>query len=184
MNPLHFDQQVGSMLDGNQPNIAAMVQRYYQELKQIARKSRKSERDNTLNTTVLVHELYLQMSARGELKFDQPIQFYAYAAQAMRHMLIDRARAKSRAKSGGDQIQIGLDSLLLEDASSIESRAIELNDALNKLEKIDADSAHVVELHFFGGQTFDQIAELLGKSRRTIFRDWEFARAYLLKNLK
>jgi RNA polymerase sigma factor (TIGR02999 family) len=182
-NSADRQHQVSALAEGGH-DVAQMVELYYQELKQIARKRRKLERNNTLNTTVLVHELYLQMTARDTLQFDRPIQFYAYAAQAMRHILIDRARAKSRLKAGGDQLQIGLDALSTADVPSVENRAIELDEVLKKLEKIDAKAAHVVELHFFAGQTFDQIAELLDTSRRTVFRDWEFARAYLLKHLK
>ena len=164
--------------------VADLAALYYEELKLIARKRRKLEASNTLSTTVLVHDLFLQMSARGELKFDRPVQFYAYAAQAMRHMLIDRARSKLRAKAGGQLIQIGIEDAEVSNLLSIESRAIELDDAVTQLRSIDAKAAQVVELHFFAGQAFEQIAVLLECSRRTISRDWEFARAFLLKNLK
>ncbi|HET9484222.1 MAG TPA: ECF-type sigma factor, partial [Xanthomonadales bacterium] len=85
-----------------------LVALFYEELKQIARKQRRGDPDTT-NTTVLVHELYLQIANRSELRFEKPVQFYAYAAQAMRHMLVDRARARARLKAGGDQERVTLD---------------------------------------------------------------------------
>jgi len=160
-----------------------LVARFYEDLKQIARRQRRGESDTT-NTTVLVHELYLQIAGRGELRFDKPVQFYAYAAQAMRHLLVDRARERGRLKAGGDQERVTLDESIADGVQLLSMQAIELDAALTRLEQVDARAARLVELHFFGGQSFDRIAELLETSRRTVFRDWEFARAFLLKELR
>lgn len=159
------------------------VASFYEELKKIARKQRRGESD-TANTTVLVHELYLQIANRHELKFEQPVQFYRYAAQAMRHLLVDRARAKGRIKAGGDLQPVTLDESIPDDVHLLSRQALELDAALTRLAEVDARAAEVVELHFFAGQSFDRIAELLATSRRTLFRDWEFARAFLLRDLR
>jgi RNA polymerase sigma factor (TIGR02999 family) len=156
---------------------------FYEDLKQIARKQRRGAPDTT-NTTQLVHELYLQIAGRNELRFDKPVQFYAYAAQAMRHLLVDRARARGRLKAGGEFERVELDESIADSVSLLSAQALELDSALTRLEQVDARAAKLVELHFFGGQSFDRIAELLETSRRTVFRDWEFARAFLLKELR
>jgi RNA polymerase sigma factor (TIGR02999 family) len=159
-----------------------LVALFYEELKQIARKQRRGDPDTT-NTTVLVHDLYLQIANRGGLHFEKPVQFYAYAAQAMRHMLVDRARARGRIKAGGDQERVPLDDAMADEVQLLSGQAIDLDAALTKLERVDERAARLVELHFFAGQSFDRIAELLETSRRTVFRDWEFARAFLLREL-
>jgi RNA polymerase sigma factor (TIGR02999 family) len=160
-----------------------LVAMFYGELKQIARKQRRGDPDTT-NTTQLVHELYLQIAGRGGLRFEKPVQFYAYAAQAMRHLLVDRARARGRIKAGGDLEQVPLDESIPDEVHLLSAQALELDSALTRLARIDARAAQLVELHFFGGQSFDRIAELLETSRRTVFRDWEFARAFLLRELR
>ena len=164
-------------------SVDELVALFYADLKQIARKQRRGESDTT-NTTQLVHELYLQIAGRGELRFDKPVQFYAYAAQAMRHLLVDHARARGRLKAGGEQERVTLDESIQDNVHLLSAQAIELDSALTRLEQVDARAAKLVELHFFGGQSFDRIAEMLETSRRTVFRDWEFARAFLLRELR
>jgi RNA polymerase sigma factor (TIGR02999 family) len=159
-----------------------LVAMFYEELKRIARKQRRGDPDTT-NTTMLVHELYLQIADRNELRFEKPVQFYAYAAQAMRHMLVDRARARARLKSGGDQDRVTLDDSIPDEVQLKSMHALELDAALTRLAAVDERAARLVELHFFAGQPFERIAELNETSRRTVFRDWEFARAFLLREL-
>ena len=163
-------------------NADELVGLFYEELKRIARKQRRGD-PGTTNTTMLVHELYLQIANRSELKFEQPVQFYAYAAQAMRHLLVDRARTRGRLKAGGGQERVTLDDSIADQVQLKWMHALELDAALTRLAAVDERSARLVGLHFFAGQSFDRIAELLGTSRRTVFRDWEFARAFLLREL-
>lgn len=165
-----------------QSSTDELVAMFYEELKQIARKQRRGESDTT-NTTVLVHELYLQLAGRQELRFEKPVQFYAYAAQAMRHLLVDRARARGRLKAGGEQERVTLDESIADEVQLLSMQALDLDAALTRLTAVDERAAKLVELHFFGGQSFERIAELLETSRRTVFRDWEFARAFLLREL-
>jgi RNA polymerase sigma factor (TIGR02999 family) len=148
----------------------------YDDLRRIARRQRGP--GDTLNTTALVHELYLRMAEGASPSFADRRQFYVYAARAMRHLLVDRARHRLRDKAGGRHAHIDLDAVA--DAVSIDAReALELDDALRRLETEDARAAQVVELHYFGGLPLERIAELFGVVRRTIDRDLSFARAYL-----
>jgi RNA polymerase sigma factor (TIGR02999 family) len=133
----------------------------------------------TLDTTSLVHDLYLRMRAQHGLAFSREEQFFAYAARAMRNLLVDHARQRLSLKLGGDWKRVTLTSsneeFVLESAES----AIALDEALGRLAAIDARAAHVVELRYFAGLTLEQIATTLGVVRRTIDRDWRFACAFL-----
>ena len=134
---------------------------------------------STLDTTALVHELYLRINAQGELSFARPVQFFAYAARAMRHLLSDRARNRLRLRAGGEWVRVTLtggdEQLAIESAE----QALALDEALARLEDTDPRAARVVELRYFGGLTLEQIAETMELTRRTIDRDWRFARAFL-----
>jgi RNA polymerase sigma factor (TIGR02999 family) len=140
-------------------------------------------RSATLDTTALVHELYLRLDSKGELAFAHPAQFFSYAARAMRHFLIDRARAHMSQRAGGDWAQVTLtassESIALESAE----QAIALGSALGRLDAIDSRAAQVVELRYFAGLTSEQAAEALGVAKRTVDRDWTFAMAFLKTDL-
>lgn len=167
------------------PGIDDAFHRLYAELKRLARAQRQ-RRGDTLNTTGLVHDLYLSLAARDDLDLREPARFYAYAAKAMRHLLVDRARARARLKSGGDQVLVELprdDDTVLAGWIDSPERAFELDSAIHALEREDARAAQVVELYLFGGLTLERIAELHGLSTRTVDRDWRFARAYLQRAL-
>ncbi|MBK7145513.1 MAG: sigma-70 family RNA polymerase sigma factor [Xanthomonadales bacterium] len=169
----------------SRPGIDDAFHRLYAELKRLARAQRR-RRGDTLNTTGLVHDLYLSLAARDDLDLREPVRFYAYAAKAMRHLLVDRARARARLKSGGDQILVELphdDETLLAGWLDAPERAFELDSAINALEREDARAADVVELYLFGGLTLERIATMHGLSTRTVDRDWRFARAYLQQAL-
>jgi RNA polymerase sigma factor (TIGR02999 family) len=134
---------------------------------------------STLDTTALVHELYLRVSTNRELRFGKPVQFFAFAARAMRHLLADRARDRLRLRAGGQWMRVtltGTDDRLAIDSAE---QALALDEALKKLEEADARAARVVELRYFAGLTPEQIADVLGVTRRTVDRDWRFARAFL-----
>lgn len=139
-----------------------------------------SKGNNSINTTGLVHELYLRMATGSALTFRDPAQFFDYAAKAMRHIIVDHARARTRVKRGGQDLQLvelNTESTSLADLTA--ERALEIDDALRKLEAQAPRVARIVELHFFAGLTIDQIAEQLNISARTVNREWRFARAFL-----
>jgi RNA polymerase sigma factor (TIGR02999 family) len=133
----------------------------------------------SLDATVLVHELYLRMNAQDGVVFEHPGQFFSYAAQAMRHLLLDLARSHRSLRAGGDWMQVTLtasdESLVLESAE----RMIALDGAIDRLAAVDERAARVIELRYFAGLTAEQAAEALGTSKRTADRDWQFALAFL-----
>lgn len=158
----------------------ALFNEVYQRLKAMASRQLAGQRRSpTLDTTELVHELYLRMGQRQELQFLEPAQFFAYAARAMRHLLINRARDRLRLRAGGQWQRITLDDRNLNLAIETAEQALALDAALDALERTDARAARVVELRYFAGLSLQQVAETLGLARRTIDRDWRFARAFI-----
>lgn len=167
------DMQVGATTD-------ALFVEVYDRLKAMASRRLSGQRRNeTLATTELVHELYLRMGERSGLRFNEPAQFFAYAACAMRHLLINRARDRLRLRAGGQWNRVTLDGNHAQLAIDTAEQALALDAALNALEQVDARAAKVVELRYFAGLGLEQIAETLGLARRTIDRDWRFARAFI-----
>ena len=152
----------------------------YARLKAMAaRQLAKSPSGATLDTTALVHEVYLRMSAIEQLRFGHKAQFFAYAARAMRHLLADRARDRLRLRAGGDWQRVTLTGSDQQFAIESAEQALALDAALGQLGNVDARATQVLELHYFAGLTTEQIAELLGIARSTVDRDWRFARAFL-----
>ncbi len=149
----------------------------YAQLMRLAR--RQLGPGDTLNTTGVVHELYLRLANDNAASIGNERQFLGYAARAMRNLLIDRARSRLSEKSGGGHIPLSLDDAHAVAVSVDAREALALDDALRQLEREDARAAEVLELNYFAGQTTERIAELLGVTRRTVERDLQFARAYL-----
>ena len=158
--------------------LNAMFDEVYQELRRLAHRQRLPRDGATLDTTALVHELYLRMSHQ-QPEFAHVRQFYAYAARAMRHMLVDRARERVRVKHGGDLRRTDLRDTLAGQAMIDPLHALELDQALQRLAQDDARAAEVVALHYFAGLPLERIAELCDLSVRTVYRDWQYARAFL-----
>ena len=156
----------------------------YERLKQLASRQLGRGARGTLDTTALVHELYLRIDGGRELAFEHPAQFFAYAARAMRHLLADRARDRLRQKAGGDWIKVTLTGDALHPLVESAEQALALDEALTRLEQVDERAARVVELRWFAGLPAEQVAELLQLTRRTVDRDWRYARAFLLAALE
>ena len=160
------------------PEAHQLFAQYYPELRALAQSAIAP--NDTLNTTALIHELYLRVASRADLRFEDRRAFYAYAARAMRHLLVDRARTRQRIKRGGTDCPLDLDTHAEDAAMRIQvDSALELDELLRRLASEHSRSAEVLELHYFAGLQGVQIAELIGLTRRTIVRDLEFARAYL-----
>ncbi len=156
----------------------------YDRLKAMASRRLAGQRSHaTLDTTELVHELYLRMGDRAALQFVEPAQFFAYAARAMRHLLINRARDRLRLRAGGQWSRVTLDDRNLKLAIDTAEQALLLDAALDELEQSDARAAKVVELRYFAGLSLEQAAETLGVARRTVDRDWRYARAFIKARL-
>ncbi len=160
-----------------------LVVSVYQELKGLAHHYLSQERPgHTLQTTALVHELYLRLCSSGHVDWQDRAHFLAVAARQLRRILIDYARESLRQKRGGGRIRVTI-SDLADQPNSREEEVIGLNDALTRLEKLAARPAQVVELRFFGGMTEKEIGEVVGVSVSTVKRDWEFARSWLITQL-
>ncbi|MBN8480829.1 MAG: sigma-70 family RNA polymerase sigma factor [Xanthomonadales bacterium] len=157
----------------------ALFAEVYRRLKAMASRQLAGHERGTLDTTAVVHELYLRMGARQGLAFAEQQQFFAYAARAMRHLLVDRARERLSQRAGGGWIATTLDAE--DDGLAIASaeQALQLDAALAELERVDARAARVVELRYFSGLALEQVADMLGLARATVVRDWRFARSFL-----
>jgi RNA polymerase sigma factor (TIGR02999 family) len=152
------------------------------ELRRIARRHMAGERrGHVLQPTALVNEAYLRLASK-DIQWQGRAHFFAVAAQVMRHVLVDDARERARAKRGGGACRISLS-----DAENLatprQTDVVALDDALNALEKIDRRKSKVIELRFFGGLSLQETADVLQVSVGTIRRDWSLARAWLYREL-
>src|SRR5262249_54060726 len=132
--------------------------------------------------TALLHEAYLRLAGQEEKHWENRAHFFAVAAQAMRHILVDYARAQLQDKRGGGARRLSLDEALTLSAER-SAELVALDDALTDLAKLDERQSKVVELRFFGGLTEPEIAEVLQVSQRTVSGDWRLARSWLLLQL-
>lgn len=155
----------------------------YDELRQMARRYMSQQPSgHTFQATELIHETYLKIAAGEEQNWENRNHFFGVAAKAMRHILVDYARSKSRQKRGGWQNRV----TFTEDvavSSSNPKEIIALDDALNRLGILDERKVRVVEMKFFGGLKVGEIAKVLKISNETVMRDWSFAKTWLLREL-
>jgi len=150
----------------------------YRELHAIAdRHMRRERKDHTLQATVLVHEAFLQLAGTDRIDWQNRAHFFALASRAMRRVLIDYARAANAEKRPGAHHQIELDPAMQAAETPVDMLA--LHEALERLESWDARQGQIVEMRFFAGLSFEEIAEVLGISERTAKRDWTMAKAWL-----
>ena len=161
----------------------ALFTSLYKDLRRLARREvRRNGAHDVLGTGTLVHEAWLDISKRPALDFDEPGRFLAYAARTMRGLVIDRVRSRYAQKRGGDVIITSLDTLNADQVMQPESLE-EIGEALEELEAVDPDLAHVVDLKFFCGFTLAEVARMQGVSERTVQRQWEKARLLLQRAL-
>jgi len=186
--PISSRTQVTDLLvdwsEGDQEALNKLMPLVYDELRRLARRHLRHERpSHTLQTTALVHEAYLKLVDQKNNNFQNRVQFFAVAAQVMRHILVDFARSRRAFKRGGDYCRLSLDEAAL---SSEEKDAdlLSLNEALNSLAEIDPQQSRVVELRVFGGLTVEETAEALGVSPRTVKREWSMAKAWLHRQIR
>jgi len=137
----------------------------------------------TLQPTALVHEAWLRLAGDGNVQFEGRRHFFAAAAEAMRRILIDRARQKRSLKRGAGAERVSLDDLQLAIAADDET-VLRVDEALTKLTKEDPDSAQFIKLRFFAGMTNAEAAQALGISERTARRHWSFARVWLFREIR
>lgn len=176
--------------DGSDAALAALLPLVYDELRRLAELQLRRERSgHTLQRTALVHEAFLRLVDQRQVDWRGRSQFYALAAQAMRRVLVDHARRHAAQKRGGNAIRVDLDDdhgdIELEIADGTDPRAdvVAIDDALRRLEALDARQGKLVELRFFGGLNIEDTARALGVSPATVKRDWTSARAWLHREL-
>lgn len=175
---------------GDAAALTALFAVVYDELSILARQQRRRWRGHiTLNTTALVHEAYLKLAGQKQPASNTRAHFFGVAAKAMRHILCNYARDRSRKKRGGGvqivRLQPGqeiVEQLQLSDDQT--ERLTALDDALDALQRLAERPARVVECRFFGGMSLEDTAIALGTSPRTVQRDWVFARAWLRRELQ
>lgn len=169
--------------EGNAEALENLLPLVYDELhRQAVRCFRRERAGHTLQPTALVSEVYLRLVAQDEMQWKNRAQFFAIAAQMMRRILVSHARARQAGKRGGGQTRISLN----ENAAAAPARDVNLlvlDEALNKLETIDAEKSRMVELRFFSGLSVEETAEVMGVSPRTIDRQWQTAKAWLHREI-
>lgn len=175
-----------SQIEAGDPAAAEkLLPLVYDELRKLAAARMSSENPgHTLQATALVHEAYLRLANVEQAQhFDSRGHFFAAAAEAMRRILVENARRKNRLRRGGDRQRELLDEQALA-APAEDERLLELDAALDKLQVAHARAAGLVKLRYFAGLTNEQAAEMLGISTATADRDWAYAKAWLLREMK
>ncbi len=169
---------------GKRESLDRLVPLVYEELRAIARRQLAARGGGgTLQTTALVHEAYLKLVDQSQAAWADRAHFLALAAVAMRHVLVDRAKARAALKRGGDRRRITLD----EDEIGVDDQPealLQLHEALNRLAELQPRLAQVVECRFFGGLTEEEIAAAMDVTVRTVQRDWAKARMLLRRALE
>lgn len=164
---------------GNRAAESQLLPLVYEELRRLAARYMRSERaDHTLQPTALVHEAYLRLAGQQAVNWENRIHFFAVAAQIMRRILVDHARAHRAEKRGGREPKGPLNEALAFTTDNRE-RVLAIDEALSHLTERDPRLARIVELRFFAGLKGDEIAEVLGISPRTVKREWMVAKAWL-----
>jgi len=154
----------------------------YDELKRCALRQRQVVPGSSLTPTALVHELFLRLNQQRVVQIQSRAHFFALAARAMRQIIVDHARRRHSAKRGGGAEWTDIEHAVDLGDASVE-QALELDAALTSLAQRDAELARVVEWHFFAGLSFREIGAELGRHERTVYHDWELARALLQESM-
>jgi RNA polymerase sigma factor (TIGR02999 family) len=170
---------------GEQKALDELLPLVYGELRRMAGRQLRAERQgHTLTPTALVHEVYLRLVGQRRTSWQNRAQFFAVAARLMRRVLVDHARARLADKRGGSAVFVSLEQAGDPPAASSVADVLAVDESLARLAALDADQARLVELRFFAGLTVEEIAPLLGRSERTVKREWRLARAWLFHDLR
>jgi RNA polymerase sigma-70 factor (ECF subfamily) len=168
---------------GSQAALDRVTPLLYAELRRIAGRYLRQERPGqTLQPTALVHEAYMRLLKDADLSFQNRAHFLAIAAQSMREILVEHARARAASKRGGKRARVTLEDALAV-AAPRDTDVLALEEALERLAALDPKQARVVELRFYGGLTVEETAEAIGVSPATVKREWSVARAWLYREL-
>ncbi|HYP13830.1 MAG TPA: sigma-70 family RNA polymerase sigma factor [Bryobacteraceae bacterium] len=174
---------LADMREGKAGAADQLIATIYPDLRRLAASQFRGEAvGHTLQPTAVVHELYVRLFSGQKIEWQDRAHFFAIAAQQIRRILVDHARARSAGKRGGHQVRVPM--LDLSGSSShTDEDVLAVHEALTRLQALDPRAAKVIELRFFGGLTEDEAAEVIGISHATLKRDWVFARAWLSSQL-
>lgn len=182
--PGDVTQWLRRLRDGDGAALDRLVALLYDDLRALARRRLRDERsDHTLSATAVVNEIYLRLLRQNSIEADDRGQFFAIAANTMRRVLVDYARARKRLKRGSGAVAVPIEEVaefLTEDEAD---EVLGLDAALEKLAEMNPRAAEVVQLRFYAGFSLEEAAEILGVSTKTVQRDWIAARAWLRKEV-
>ena len=179
----NITQLLAAWSEGDQAALDALIPVVYHELRRQASRYLRHERPgHTLQTTALINEAYLRLIDQKSMRWRNRAQFFGIAAQLMRRILVDHARAKHRAKRGGSNVRVSLaDATLVTKDPDLD--LVQLDEALNRLAEIDPQQSKIVELRFFSGLNVEETAAALNISPATVKRDWSVAKAWLHREI-
>jgi RNA polymerase sigma factor (TIGR02999 family) len=183
-SPQQITQLLAAWSRGEQAALDELMLLVYGELRRIAKRYMSGQpTGHTLQTTALIHEAYMKLVGQPEKRWQNRAHFFGVAAQAMRHILVDYARASRAQKRGGEARAIALDEAAMvswEQAAEV----VALDQALKSLAALAPRQSCIVELRYFGGLNVEETAEVLNVSPETVTRDWRMAKAWLLRELQ
>lgn len=186
-SPIHVTQLLNAASEGDSRAAEELLPMVYQELRKLAQARMAHEpKGQTLQPTALVHEAYMRLIGSADVKWDGRGHFFGAAAKAMRRILVERARSRSRLKRGGDRQRIELGEQLAVSTVGDEradDELVALDSVLERLEAYDKRKSEVVMLRYFAGLSIEETAAALGVSPATVKNEWAFARAWLHREL-
>lgn len=178
---VHITKMLGEVREGNAAAANDLMEAVYSDLRVMARRLFAGERaDHTLQPTALVHEAWLRIFSGTDVPWNDRVHFYAVAARQMRRLLADHGR-EFRAQKRGGGLKVMFDDKL--HSSLVDCEFDDVNDLLERLQRLDPEAARVVEMKFFAGMTDDEVAAELKCSNSTVRRHWAFAKAWLVRHL-
>jgi len=170
---------------GDSDALDALMPIIYAECRRIAARQLALERrDHSLDPTALVHELYLRLVDQRRASWENRAQFFGVAARLMRRVLVDHARARHAEKRGGDAVFVSLDAAADTPDDSHVADVLAIDEALERLAAHDPEQVQIVELRYFAGLTVEETARVVGRSPRTVKREWRLAKAWLYQELR
>ncbi|HBK56247.1 MAG TPA: hypothetical protein DDZ76_08205 [Xanthomonadales bacterium] len=188
MNPDGTSEDITRLLgaagNGDRQALDRVLSVLYRELHAMARRHIGQNRGHTLDATALVHEAYLRLAGKRETQFDDRAHFFAYAASAMRSVVVDHTRQRLSQKRGGDRQRVTELPENFGGGVRLDEDTLALDEALNRLAAVDPRLVQVVEMRYFAGLSEEEIAALLERSERSVRRDWQKARMFLLASLR
>lgn len=182
-SPKEITKLLQDWSSGDELALKQLMPLVYEELHKMAKQYMRSQRiDHTLQTTALIHEVYVKLAGQKEQNWKNRAHFFAVAAQAMRHILVDHVRKRGYQKHGGKAQRVELDEAMIV-SNERAAELVALDEALTRLSALDERKSRVVELKYFGGLNNEEMAEVLNVTAKTVIRDWQFARTWLLREL-